>query len=40
MQSEENPHIAIQTRGKPVVGTINNPVSYFIGSNGPAGLEI
>ncbi|OZN25143.1 lytic transglycosylase F [Actinobacillus seminis] len=39
MQSEENPYIAIQTRGKLVVGTINNPVSYFIGSNGPAGLE-
>lgn len=39
MQAEENPYTAIQTRGKLVVGTLNNPVSYFIGSEGAAGLE-
>lgn len=40
MRSEENRYIAIQSRGKLVVGTINNPISYFIDHSGqPAGLE-
>ena len=30
MSSEENPYHAIQSRGKLSVGTINNPISYFI----------
>nr|WP_321573344.1 membrane-bound lytic murein transglycosylase MltF [Pasteurella canis] len=40
MRSEENRYTAIQHRGKLVVGTINNPISYFIDHSGqPAGLE-
>lgn len=39
MQSEENRYTAIQHRGKLIVGTINNPVSYFIGIDGQSGLE-
>ena len=39
MRSEENRYTAIQQRGKLIVGTINNPVSYFIGSEGQSGLE-
>lgn len=40
MQSEENRYTAIQSRGKLVVGTINNPISYFIDHSGQAaGLE-
>ncbi|PJG83872.1 membrane-bound lytic murein transglycosylase MltF [Caviibacterium pharyngocola] len=39
MQSEENRYTAIQTRGKLVVGTVNNPISYFIGIEGQSGLE-
>ncbi|HBO38776.1 MAG TPA: membrane-bound lytic murein transglycosylase MltF, partial [Pasteurellaceae bacterium] len=39
MRSEANRYTAIQQRGKLVVGTVNNPVSYFIGADGPAGLE-
>ncbi|WP_424411399.1 membrane-bound lytic murein transglycosylase MltF [Pasteurella sp. PK-2025] len=40
MQSEENRYTAIQNRGKLIVGTINNPISYFIDHSGqPAGLE-
>lgn len=39
MRSEENRYNAIQQRGKLVVGTVNNPVSYFIGNEGQAGLE-
>lgn len=37
--SEENHYHLIQQRGKLIVGTINNPVSYFIGQDGEAGLE-
>ncbi|TCJ98581.1 membrane-bound lytic murein transglycosylase F [Volucribacter psittacicida] len=37
--SEENHYNVIQQRGKIIVGTINNPVSYFIGQDGAAGLE-
>ncbi|MGC6247008.1 membrane-bound lytic murein transglycosylase MltF [Bisgaard Taxon 45] len=40
MRSEENRYTAIQSRGKLVVGTINNPISYFIDHVGQAaGLE-
>ena len=39
MRSEQNRYNAIQQRGVLVVGTINNPVSYFIGSEGQSGLE-
>ena len=39
MRSEENRYSAIQQRGKLIVGTVNNPVSYFIGSEGQSGLE-
>ncbi|WP_044470434.1 membrane-bound lytic murein transglycosylase MltF [Mannheimia massilioguelmaensis] len=39
MRSEENRYTAIQQRGKLIVGTVNNPVSYFIGTEGQAGLE-
>ena len=39
MRSEQNRYSAIQQRGVLVVGTINNPVSYFIGSEGQSGLE-
>lgn len=39
MRSESNHYTAIQQRKSLVVGTINNPVSYFINSNGQAGLE-
>lgn len=36
MRSEENRYTAIQSRGKLVVGTINNPISYFIDHAGQA----
>ncbi|WP_454904892.1 membrane-bound lytic murein transglycosylase MltF [Aggregatibacter sp.] len=39
MSSEENPYHAIQSRGKLIVGTINNPISYFINAEGQSGLE-
>ena len=39
MQSEENRYSAIQTRSQLIVGTINNPISYFIGTEGESGLE-
>ncbi|MBF0751348.1 MULTISPECIES: membrane-bound lytic murein transglycosylase MltF [unclassified Pasteurella] len=39
MQSEENHYAAIQSRGKLIVGTINNPIYYFIDSKGESGLE-
>ncbi|MCK3658462.1 lytic transglycosylase F [Pasteurellaceae bacterium Pebbles2] len=39
MRSEENHYSAIKQRKTLVVGTINNPVSYFIDANGQAGLE-
>ena len=39
MSSEENPYHAIQRRGKLIVGTINNPISYFINAEGQSGLE-
>ncbi|MDU8924710.1 membrane-bound lytic murein transglycosylase MltF [Pasteurellaceae bacterium LIM206] len=39
MRSEENRYTAIQRRGTLVVGTVNGPVSYFIGNDGQAGLE-
>jgi len=39
MLSEENRYSAIQSRGKLIVGTINNPISYFIGIEGQSGLE-
>lgn len=34
-----NPYQLIQDRGSLIVGTINNPVSYFIDENGEAGFE-
>ncbi|OOR99658.1 lytic transglycosylase F [Canicola haemoglobinophilus] len=39
MKSEQNYYTAIQERQKLIVGTINNPVSYFIGAEGKSGLE-
>ncbi|OOF60131.1 membrane-bound lytic murein transglycosylase MltF [Rodentibacter myodis] len=39
MQSEENHYAAIQSRGSLIVGTINNPIYYFIGAEGESGLE-
>ncbi|MGQ0286468.1 membrane-bound lytic murein transglycosylase MltF [Pasteurellaceae bacterium 22721_9_1] len=39
MRSEANHYTAIKERKTLVVGTINNPVSYFIHANGQAGLE-
>ncbi|WP_299306763.1 membrane-bound lytic murein transglycosylase MltF [uncultured Haemophilus sp.] len=39
MQSEENPYTAIKNRGSLIVGTINNPIYYFIGNEGESGLE-
>lgn len=39
MKSEQNDYTAIQARQTLVVGTINNPVSYFIGAEGKSGLE-
>ncbi|MFQ1049007.1 membrane-bound lytic murein transglycosylase MltF [Avibacterium paragallinarum] len=39
MQSEENPYAVIQSRGKLVVGTLNNPISYFIGNDGASGFD-
>lgn len=39
MQSEDNHYSAIKSRGTLIVGTINNPIYYFIGSEGQSGLE-
>ncbi|MFU2059312.1 membrane-bound lytic murein transglycosylase MltF [Avibacterium volantium] len=39
MQSEDNPYAMVQTKGKLIVGTLNNPISYFIGSEGATGFE-
>lgn len=39
MQSEQNPYSAIKNRGSLIVGTINNPIYYFIGNEGESGLE-
>ena len=39
MQSEQNPYITIKNRGSLIVGTINNPIYYFIGNEGESGLE-
>ncbi|BFU61008.1 MULTISPECIES: membrane-bound lytic murein transglycosylase MltF [Rodentibacter] len=39
MRSEENHYSAIRSRGSLVVGTINNPIYYFISAKGESGLE-
>lgn len=39
MRSEDNLFSSIQKREQLVVGTINNAFSYFVSSNGAAGLE-
>lgn len=39
MLAEENHYSTIQSRGSLVVGTINNPIYYFIGTEGESGLE-
>ncbi|TGZ99942.1 membrane-bound lytic murein transglycosylase MltF [Rodentibacter pneumotropicus] len=39
MQSEENHYTTIKSRGSLIVGTINNPIYYLIGSRGESGLE-
>ena len=39
MQSEQNPYTTIKNRGSLIVGTINNPIYYFIGNEGESGLE-
>ena len=38
-RTSENPYQRIQERGTLTVGTINNPIYYFIGNDGEAGLE-
>lgn len=37
--SEENHYAVVQSRGKLIVGTINNPIYYFIDAKGESGLE-
>ncbi|PVX41488.1 membrane-bound lytic murein transglycosylase F [Pasteurella langaaensis DSM 22999] len=39
MRSEENHYTALKERDSLIVGTINNPVTYFISAEGQAGLE-
>ncbi|WP_439259694.1 membrane-bound lytic murein transglycosylase MltF [Lonepinella sp. BR2930] len=39
MRSESNHYMDIQKNKTLVVGTVNNPVSYFIDGNGQSGLE-
>ncbi|QPB43425.1 membrane-bound lytic murein transglycosylase MltF [Rodentibacter haemolyticus] len=39
MLSEENHYSAIRSRGSLIVGTINNPIYYFIDAKGESGLE-
>lgn len=39
MRAEENHYTALKERGSLIVGTLNNPVSYFINADGEAGLE-
>ncbi|MDO4627384.1 MAG: membrane-bound lytic murein transglycosylase MltF [Pasteurellaceae bacterium] len=39
MRAEENRFDEILHRGKLIVGTVNNPVSYFINAEGNSGLE-
>lgn len=39
MRAEENHYAAIQSRGTLIVGTMNNPIYYFIGAEGESGLE-
>ncbi|MBV7388006.1 membrane-bound lytic murein transglycosylase MltF [Pasteurellaceae bacterium TAE3-ERU1] len=39
MLSEKNHYQTIQEKGELVVGTLNNPVYYFIGTDAPQGLE-
>ncbi|MFC2552717.1 MAG: lytic transglycosylase F, partial [Rodentibacter sp.] len=39
IRSEENRYQTVQSRGTLVVGTINNPLYYFVGSEGESGLE-
>lgn len=39
MRAEENHYTALKERGSLIVGTLNNPVSYFINAEGEAGLE-
>ena len=33
------PYTTIKNRGSLIVGTINNPIYYFIGNEGESGLE-
>lgn len=37
--AEENHYTAIQSRGQLTMGTINNPISYFLSKQGESGLE-
>ena len=37
--AEENHYTAIQERGSLIVGTMNNPISYFINKDGERGFE-
>ncbi|EGT80335.1 putative periplasmic binding like protein II [Haemophilus haemolyticus M19107] len=39
LHAEENHYIAIQERGSLIVGTMNNPISYFINKDGKRGFE-
>ncbi|TCP13915.1 membrane-bound lytic murein transglycosylase F [Bisgaardia hudsonensis] len=39
IRDEESRYTAIQKRGELILGTINNPISYFIDQNGQSGLE-
>lgn len=39
MSSEKNHYVTVLEKGELVVGTVNNPVYYFIGNDEPQGLE-
>ncbi|KGQ69725.1 murein transglycosylase [Chelonobacter oris] len=39
MSSEKNHYVTVLEKGELVVGTVNNPVYYFIGNEEPQGLE-
>lgn len=39
MSSEKNHYETVLEKGELVVGTVNNPVYYFMGNEGPQGLE-
>ena len=38
--AEENHYTTIQERGSLIMGTMNNPISYFINNDGERGFEL